>query len=128
MGRRIDEDEIILHDTEGGKTDKCKRFSVTYIVAVSLFSIVMGILTITFGYRQMLGKYQDKDSRKVEDDGAESEYETRYGNPLIYGKVYSFLPEFEDFTFERNVFAELSLFGGIFAIVTGFLGFATVLY
>ena len=74
----------------------------------------------------MLGKYQDKESRSTDTELADSDYESRYGNPLIYGKVYSFLPEFEGINFERNVFAELSLFGGIFAIVTALLGLCTV--
>ena len=49
-----------------------------------------------------------------------------YGNPKIYSKTGKFLPNFEGWNMSKNIFAELSLFGGVFTILTGLLGMCAV--
>lgn len=49
-----------------------------------------------------------------------------YGNPDIYEKTSQFIPEAEALKLSKSTFADICLFGGIFAIMTAFLGFASI--
>lgn len=50
----------------------------------------------------------------------------QYGNPDIYEKTGEFLPDAEYLKISKSTFADLALFGGFFAILTSFLGFASI--
>ena len=47
---------------------------------------------------------------------------------MIYSKSKKFLPEPDGLNYTRSVVAELSLWAGLFSIITGILGFLSITY
>lgn len=115
MGKKDKKDE-----GEGGGV---KIASILVFIA-SVIMLAMGICIIIFGYSKFAGEYMRNDS--LEKDQNQIHEGLGYGNPKIYSKTGKFLPNFEGWNMSKNIFAELSLFGGCFTILTGLLGIAAV--
>ena len=88
----------------------------------------MGICIIYYGFTQISGKYLNWDDKAISSpvDRYTEAAVMQYGNPDIYEKTASFLPEADSLQLSKSTFADICLFGGIFAIMTGFLGFASI--
>jgi hypothetical protein len=116
----------------GVKKDKNKdddgqgatKVAALLVFMASIIMLIMGICIISLGYAKFAGEYMRNDSQ--EKDKNQLHEGLGYGNPKIYSKTGKFLPNFEGWNMSKNIFAELSLFGGCFTILTGLLGLAAV--
>ena len=69
--------------------------------------------------------WDDKAISDPVDRYTESQF-MQYGNPDIYEKTAKFLPDADALQLSKSTFADICLFGGIFAIMTSLLGFASI--
>jgi uncharacterized membrane protein len=81
-------------------------FSLKYILFTSLLILVLGVLTIVFGYSLVHGRFEF--SRDWPD--------------------FEKFANFDASTFDRAVFADLILLCGTFAILTAFMGCASYIW
>ena len=116
MGKKKDK-----NDDEG---EGVTKVAAILVFMASIIMLAMGICVIIFGYSKFAGEYMRNDSQ--EKDENQLHEGLGYGNPKIYSKTGKFLPNFEGWNMSKNIFAELSLFGGCFTILTGLLGMAAV--